>query len=64
LHALFDVKLLFIASVIFVEAGSALCGAAPTMNALIVTGVIAGVGGSRLYIRYEAIYSGTSGAQY
>lgn len=46
-------KRLFIASIVLFEAGSALCGAAPTMNALIVGRVIAGVGGSGVYIGYE-----------
>jgi MFS family permease len=43
-------KKLFISSVVLFEAGSAICGAAPTMNALIVGRAIAGVGGSGLYI--------------
>lgn len=32
------------------EAGSALCGAAPNMNALIIGRVIAGMGGAGVYI--------------
>jgi MFS family permease len=43
-------KKLFIGSVVLFEVGSALCGAAPTMDALIVGRVIAGVGGSEFYI--------------
>ena len=40
-YGLFDVKALFISHVTIFEAGSALCGAAPTMNALIVGRAIA-----------------------
>lgn len=50
LYAIFDMKIMFISSMVLFEAGSALCGAAPAMNALIVGRVIAGVGGSGLYI--------------
>lgn len=50
LNSIFNKKHMFIASMILFEAGSALCGAAPTMNALIVGRVIAGVGGSGVYI--------------
>jgi MFS family permease len=45
-------KLLFITSIILFEVGSALCGAAPSMNALIVGRVVAGVGGSGVYIGF------------
>ena len=50
LYAKFDMKIIFIASVVLFEAGSALCGAAPTMDALIIGRVIAGIGGSGMYI--------------
>jgi MFS family permease len=46
-------KKLFLGSVVLFEAGSSICGAAPTMDALIVGRVIAGVGGSGLYIGSE-----------
>lgn len=36
LYGLFDIKILFIVSQILFEAGSALCGAAPNMNAMII----------------------------
>lgn len=52
LFGLFNIKLLICISVIVFEVGSALCGAAPTMNALIVGRAIAGVGGCGLYIGY------------
>lgn len=49
-YAVFDLKTLFIASVILFEVGSVLCGAAPNMHALIVGRVLAGLGGSGVYI--------------
>ena len=48
--ALFDLKKLIILSILTFEAGSALCGAAPTMDALIVGRVIAGIGGGGMYL--------------
>ena len=50
LYGNFNSKLLFISSVVFFEVGSAVCGAAPTMNALIVGRAICGVGGMGLYL--------------
>ena len=50
LYSRFDMKKLFIGSVVLFEAGSAICGASPTMDALVVGRVIAGMGGSGLYI--------------
>jgi hypothetical protein len=41
-YGLFEIKSLYFISIVVFEAGSALCGAAPTMNALIVGRVIAG----------------------
>ncbi|KAF7590324.1 hypothetical protein BBP40_002974 [Aspergillus hancockii] len=49
-YAVFDLKVLFIGSLVLFEVGSALCGAAPNMNALIVGRVLAGLGGSGVYI--------------
>jgi len=40
LYGLFDIKTLIIVSVILFEVGSAVCGAAPTMNALTVGRVV------------------------
>jgi MFS family permease len=45
-YGLFNVKVLIMSSFFVFEIGSAVCGAAPTSNALIVGRVIAGVGGS------------------
>ena len=50
MYSLFDVKWVYIASFLLFEVGSALCGAAPSMNALIIGRVIAGVGGAGTYL--------------
>jgi MFS family permease len=47
---IFDVKYLFVGSLIMFEAGSALCGGSPSMNALIVGRVWAGAGGAGMYL--------------
>jgi MFS family permease len=49
-YGLFNIKYLYIVSVIVFEIGSAICGAAPTMDALIVGRVIAGAGGAGMYL--------------
>lgn len=48
--ALFDVKWLTVSFIAIFEIGSAVCGAAPNSNALIVGRVIAGIGGAGMYI--------------
>ena len=50
LYTSFNMKWVYIASLLVFEAGSALCGAAPDMNAMIVGRVIAGMGGSGAYL--------------
>ncbi len=50
IYGIFEIKWLIIASIIIFEAGSALCGAAPSSNALIVGRAIAGIGGAGMYI--------------
>ena len=47
---MFTAKAVFIVSVVLFEIGSAVCGAAPTMNAMIVGRAICGVGGIGIYI--------------
>ena len=42
--------MLFISSVIIFEIGSAICGAAPTINALVVGRAVCGVGGMGTYL--------------
>ncbi len=46
----FNMKWIYVSSVVVFEAGSAICGAAPNMSALIVGRVIAGAGGSGIYL--------------
>lgn len=50
MFAKFDIKWLIVGFFIAFEAGSALCGGAPNIDALIVGRVIAGIGGSGMYI--------------
>ncbi len=57
LYGLFNAKYLYITSMILFLAGSALCGAAPTMNAFIVGRVIAGIGGNGLYFGVMTLIS-------
>ncbi|PVI02672.1 MFS general substrate transporter [Periconia macrospinosa] len=49
-YGVFDIKWLYTASFVMFTAGSALCGAAPNMNALIVGRVWAGFGGAGMYL--------------
>ena len=46
---IFPAKWFYIAMVVLFEAGSALCGAAPNMNALIIGRVLAGLGATGIY---------------
>ncbi|KAJ6024736.1 DNA repair protein RAD50 [Penicillium herquei] len=46
----FNIKWLFISCLVIFEVGSALCGAAPSMDALIAGRVIAGLGGCGVYV--------------
>jgi len=48
--AVFEIKWLMIGSIVTFEAGSALCGGAPTMNAMVFGRVIAGIGGAGMYL--------------
>lgn len=50
LYGSFEIKWLYLTSIVLFELGSAVCGAAPTMNALIVGRVIAGIGGAGMYL--------------
>lgn len=50
LYTTFNMKWLYIAGIVLFQAGSALCGASPTMNALIVGRVFAGAGGTGIYL--------------
>ncbi|KAI1424312.1 MFS general substrate transporter [Xylaria sp. FL1777] len=50
LYNAFDMKWMFVITVALFDIGSALCGAAPNMAALIVGRVIAGAGGTGIYL--------------
>lgn len=50
LYTTFNMKWLYITGIVLFQAGSALCGAAPSMNALIVGRVLAGAGGTGIYL--------------
>lgn len=60
IYAGFEAKSMYLACVVLFEVGSALCGGAPSMNALIVGRAIAGVGGSGLYIGVMTLISVTT----
>ncbi|KAL7946936.1 MFS general substrate transporter [Trichoderma barbatum] len=49
-YGIFDTKWLFFATAVLFEVGSAVCGAATNMNALIIGRVIAGAGGAGIYL--------------
>ena len=57
LYTLFNAKWLYIGSVVLFMAASALCGAAPTMDAEIVGRVFAGAGGNGMYIGVVTLLS-------
>lgn len=48
-YGVFNMKWIYLFNILLFEVGSALCGAAPNMTALIVGRVVAGVGGSGMY---------------
>lgn len=50
LFADFDGKILFVIGFVLFEIGSAVCGAAPSMDAFIIGRAICGVGGAGIYI--------------
>lgn len=72
-YSLFEIKKLYLLSILMFEAGSALCGAAPTMDALIVGRIWAGAGGAGMYlgvlnyiavfttVREQSVYNGLVG---
>lgn len=57
LYSLFEAKTLYLICMLIFEVGSALCGAAPSMNAMIVGRAIAGVGGAGVYIGVMTLLS-------
>lgn len=50
MYGQFDPKWLYIICVLGFKIGSAVCGAAPSMNALIIGRAIAGLGGAGMYL--------------
>ncbi|KAJ5462578.1 Major facilitator superfamily domaingeneral substrate transporter [Penicillium sp. IBT 31633x] len=57
LYSIFDAKWVFIVSAVIFMAASALCGAAPSMDAEIVGRVFAGAGGNGMYFGLLALIS-------
>ncbi|KAK8126549.1 uncharacterized protein PG998_002308 [Apiospora kogelbergensis] len=57
LYSLFDAKWLYIVSAVIFNVGSALCGAAPNIEALIVGRVLAGLGGNGMYLGVMTLLS-------
>lgn len=57
LFGLFDAKWLYILSALLFNVGSALCGAAPNMDALIIGRVLAGMGGNGMYLGVMTLLS-------
>ncbi|KAL9630841.1 MAG: hypothetical protein Q9204_004515 [Flavoplaca sp. TL-2023a] len=57
LYALFNIKWLYLAFVLLFEIGSAISGAAPEMNVLIIGRMIAGVGGCGMYVGSLTFFS-------
>ncbi|KAF7128710.1 hypothetical protein CNMCM5793_003561 [Aspergillus hiratsukae] len=56
----FNAKWTYILSVFVFEVGSALCGAAPNMNALIIGRAICGVSGSGMYVGLMTLLAATT----
>lgn len=57
IYSEFDAKWVYIFSVLLFELGSVICGAAPSMDALIVGRVICGLGGAGLYTGVMVLFS-------
>ncbi|KAI9778950.1 MAG: hypothetical protein M1835_004801 [Candelina submexicana] len=60
LYGLFNAKTLYIGSVTLFMVGSAVCGAAPNVDAFIIGRVIAGAGGNGMYLGVMTLLSVTS----
>jgi MFS family permease len=56
----FNAKWTYILCVVLFEAGSALCGGAPTIDALIIGRAICGVGGSGMYVGVMTLLAATT----
>ncbi|KAI1289073.1 putative MFS drug efflux transporter [Xylaria venustula] len=60
IYTQFNPKWLYIFNVVLFEAGSALCGGVPNINAFIVSRVLRGIGGAELYIGVMTLISITT----
>lgn len=60
IYAQFDAKVLYLITVFFFEAGSAICGAANTIDALIIGRAICGFGGAGMYLGVMTLLSVTT----
>ncbi len=56
----FNAKWLYIFTVVLFEVGSAICGAAPSINIMILGRAIAGLGGSGLYVGWMTLIAMTT----
>ncbi|KAH0282776.1 MFS general substrate transporter [Aureobasidium namibiae CBS 147.97] len=64
MYAMYDAKKMYTICILLFSVGSALCGAAPNINAFIVGRVIAGVGGIGIYLGVMTLLScNTTGAE-
>ncbi|KAH8177214.1 major facilitator superfamily protein [Sarocladium implicatum] len=63
LYSVFMPKWLYILSVLIFEVGSALCGAAPDMDVLIVGRALCGLGGIGMYIGVMSLFASTTTIQ-
>ena len=63
IYTQFDAKWVYILCVALFDAGSAICGAAPNMNALIIGRVICGLGGGGMYTGVMVLLSANTTEQ-
>ncbi|KAF4871929.1 Efflux pump DEP3 [Colletotrichum siamense] len=59
-YSQFNSKWMYLLNVILFEVGSAICGAAPNMNAMIIGRVICGIGGAGLYVGVLTLIAATT----
>ena len=62
-YSCLDNKLLFVSNVVIFEVGSAVCGAAPTLEALIGGRAICGIGGMGIYLGTVSMVSALTSEQ-
>lgn len=60
MYGMFSAKWTYITAIVLFEIGSAICGAAPTMNTIIVGRVIAGLGGAGMHVGCLTLLSATT----